>query len=92
MPKGLPVVVKDNLEKCRSAAIAAVRTVRNHASNLFDKLGVRSRAQAIAFAHDHGISRKDWRGCRKGVRDVEKPPCARTAQGGDSNPFTAYRC
>jgi hypothetical protein len=24
MPKGLPVVVKDNLEKCRSAAIAAV--------------------------------------------------------------------
>lgn len=24
MSKGLPVVVKDNLEKCRSAAIAAV--------------------------------------------------------------------
>jgi hypothetical protein len=24
MPKGLPVVAKDNLEKCRSAAIAAV--------------------------------------------------------------------
>ena len=32
------------------------KTVRNHASNLFDKLGVWSRAQAIVFAHDHGFS------------------------------------
>jgi pimeloyl-ACP methyl ester carboxylesterase/DNA-binding CsgD family transcriptional regulator len=31
------------------------KTVRNHASNLFDKLGVRSRAQAIVFAHAHGF-------------------------------------
>lgn len=31
------------------------KTVRNHASNLFDKLGVWSRAQAIVFAHDHGF-------------------------------------
>lgn len=31
------------------------KTVRNHASNLFDKLGVRSRAQAIVFAHTHGF-------------------------------------
>jgi pimeloyl-ACP methyl ester carboxylesterase/DNA-binding CsgD family transcriptional regulator len=29
------------------------KTVRNHASNLFDKLGVWSRAQAIVFARDH---------------------------------------
>jgi pimeloyl-ACP methyl ester carboxylesterase/DNA-binding CsgD family transcriptional regulator len=29
------------------------KTVRNHASNLFDKLGVWSRAQAIVFAHDN---------------------------------------
>ena len=29
------------------------KTVRNHASNLFDKLGVWSRAQAIVFAHEH---------------------------------------
>jgi pimeloyl-ACP methyl ester carboxylesterase/DNA-binding CsgD family transcriptional regulator len=35
------------------------KTVRNHASNLFDKLGVRSRAQAIVCAHEHGFSRKD---------------------------------
>jgi pimeloyl-ACP methyl ester carboxylesterase/DNA-binding CsgD family transcriptional regulator len=35
------------------------KTVRNHASNLFDKLGVRSRAQAIVFAHEHGFSRED---------------------------------
>jgi pimeloyl-ACP methyl ester carboxylesterase/DNA-binding CsgD family transcriptional regulator len=35
------------------------KTVRNHASNLFDKLGVRSRTQAIVFAHEHGFSRKD---------------------------------
>ena len=32
------------------------KTVRNHASNLFDKLGVWSRAQAIVFAHDHGFT------------------------------------
>ena len=28
------------------------KTVRNHASNLFDKLGVWSRAQAIVFARE----------------------------------------
>lgn len=33
------------------------KTVRNHASNLFDKLGVWYRAQAIVFARDHGFSR-----------------------------------
>ena len=32
------------------------KTVRNHASNLFDKLGVWSRAQAIVFARDHGFN------------------------------------
>jgi pimeloyl-ACP methyl ester carboxylesterase/DNA-binding CsgD family transcriptional regulator len=32
------------------------KTVRNHASNLFDKLGVWSRAQAIVFARDHHFS------------------------------------
>ena len=33
------------------------KTVRNHASNLFDKLGVWSRAQAIVFARDRGFTR-----------------------------------
>jgi DNA-binding CsgD family transcriptional regulator len=32
------------------------KTVRNHASNLFDKLGVWSRAQAIVFARDHSFN------------------------------------
>jgi pimeloyl-ACP methyl ester carboxylesterase/DNA-binding CsgD family transcriptional regulator len=32
------------------------KTVRNHASNVFDKLGVWSRAQAIVFARDRGFS------------------------------------
>jgi pimeloyl-ACP methyl ester carboxylesterase/DNA-binding CsgD family transcriptional regulator len=36
--------------------IISEKTVRNHASNLFDKLGVWSRAQAIVFARDHGFS------------------------------------
>jgi len=31
------------------------KTVRNHLSHLFDKLGVWTRAQAIVFAHDHGL-------------------------------------
>jgi len=32
------------------------KTVRNHASNVFDKLGVWSRAQAIVFARDRGYT------------------------------------
>lgn len=32
------------------------KTVRNHASNIFDKLGVWSRSQAIIFARDRGFS------------------------------------
>lgn len=32
------------------------KTVRNHVSNLFDKLGVWTRAQAMVFAHDHGFA------------------------------------
>jgi DNA-binding NarL/FixJ family response regulator len=31
--------------------------VRNHTSNLFDKLGVRSRSQAIGFARDYRFKR-----------------------------------
>jgi pimeloyl-ACP methyl ester carboxylesterase/DNA-binding CsgD family transcriptional regulator len=31
------------------------KTVRNHASNIFDKLGVWSRAQAIVFARERGF-------------------------------------
>ena len=31
------------------------KTVRNHVSNLFDKLGVWTRAQAIVFAHSRGF-------------------------------------
>jgi pimeloyl-ACP methyl ester carboxylesterase/DNA-binding CsgD family transcriptional regulator len=32
------------------------KTVRNHASNVFDKLGVWSRAQAIVFARERGFT------------------------------------
>jgi pimeloyl-ACP methyl ester carboxylesterase/DNA-binding CsgD family transcriptional regulator len=32
------------------------KTVRNHASNIFDKLGVWSRTQAIVFARDRGFT------------------------------------
>jgi pimeloyl-ACP methyl ester carboxylesterase/DNA-binding CsgD family transcriptional regulator len=32
------------------------KTVRNHVSNIFDKLGVWTRAQAIVFARDRGYS------------------------------------
>ena len=38
------------------------KTVRNHVSNLFDKLGVWSRAQAIVFARDRGFRPDDGRG------------------------------
>jgi pimeloyl-ACP methyl ester carboxylesterase/DNA-binding CsgD family transcriptional regulator len=43
-----------NLEIAERLAISE-KTVRNHASNVFDKLGVWSRAQAIVFARDHGF-------------------------------------
>jgi pimeloyl-ACP methyl ester carboxylesterase/DNA-binding CsgD family transcriptional regulator len=33
------------------------KTVRNHISNLYDKLGVWTRAQAMVFARDHGFRR-----------------------------------
>jgi DNA-binding NarL/FixJ family response regulator len=33
------------------------KTVRNHVSNLFDKLGVWTRAQAMVFARDRGFRR-----------------------------------
>jgi pimeloyl-ACP methyl ester carboxylesterase/DNA-binding CsgD family transcriptional regulator len=43
-----------NAEIAERLAISQ-KTVRNHVSNLFDKLGVWTRAQAIVFAHDHGF-------------------------------------
>jgi pimeloyl-ACP methyl ester carboxylesterase len=37
------------------------KTVRNHVSIIFSKLGVTSRAQAVAFARDAGLGRKSIR-------------------------------
>lgn len=34
------------------------KTIRNNVSNIFDKLGVWTRAQAIVFAHEHGFRRE----------------------------------
>ncbi|MGB5103477.1 MAG: response regulator transcription factor [Steroidobacteraceae bacterium] len=31
------------------------KTVRNHLTSIFDKLGVDSRARAIVYARDHGL-------------------------------------
>ncbi len=31
------------------------KTVRNHISSVYDKLGVWNRAQAVVFARDHGF-------------------------------------
>ena len=50
-------LIADGLSNARIAERLQIgeKTVRNHASNLFDKLGVRSRTQAIVFAHEHGF-------------------------------------
>jgi pimeloyl-ACP methyl ester carboxylesterase/DNA-binding CsgD family transcriptional regulator len=52
-------LVTDGLSNLDIAARLNIseKTVRNHASNIFDKLGVWSRAQAIVFARDRGFSR-----------------------------------
>jgi pimeloyl-ACP methyl ester carboxylesterase/DNA-binding CsgD family transcriptional regulator len=51
-------LITDGLSNTDIAARLRIseKTVRNHTSNLFDKLGVWSRAQAIVFARDHGFS------------------------------------
>ena len=51
-------LIADGLSNTDIATRLAIseKTVRNHASNLFDKLGVWSRAQAIVFARDHGFT------------------------------------
>jgi pimeloyl-ACP methyl ester carboxylesterase/DNA-binding CsgD family transcriptional regulator len=36
--------------------VISLNTVRRHVSNVFDKLGVANRAQATAYAKDHGIA------------------------------------
>lgn len=51
------VLLADGLSNADIAAQLGIsgKTVRNHVSNVFDKLGVWTRAQAIVFAHDHGF-------------------------------------
>ncbi len=50
-------LMNDGLNNSRIAERLQIteKTVRNHASNLFDKLGVRSRAEAIVLARDRGF-------------------------------------
>lgn len=50
-------LIADGLSNARIAERLQIgdKTVRNHASNVFDKLGVRSRAEAIVFAREHGF-------------------------------------
>jgi len=50
-------LLADGLGNAQIAARLSIseKTVRNHVSNLFDKLGVWTRAQAIVFARDRGF-------------------------------------
>ena len=52
-------LMNDGLNNSRIAERLQIseKTARNHASNLFDKLGVRSRAEAIVLARDRGFQR-----------------------------------
>jgi hypothetical protein len=59
VPEPVPqMLIADRLSNIKIAEHLAIseKTVRNHASNVFDKLGVWSRAQAIVFARDRGFS------------------------------------
>ena len=52
-------LLTEGLSNADIAARLAIsdKTVRNHVSNVFDKLGVWTRAQAIVFAHERGFGR-----------------------------------
>ena len=56
-------LISDGLGNAEIAERLAIseKTVRNHVSNLFDKLGVWTRAQAIVFAHDRGFPKAQIR-------------------------------
>ena len=41
------------------ALVLSHKTVARHLSNIFAKLGVRSRVQAAAFAYEHGLAAPD---------------------------------
>ena len=51
-------LVADGLSNAQIAERVGIseKTVRNHLSHLFDKLGVWSRAQAIVFARERGFT------------------------------------
>ena len=51
---GALVAGRSNIEIAANLAISD-KTVRNMLTRIFDKLGVRSRAQAIVLARDHGF-------------------------------------
>ena len=44
----------DNLKVAESLSISE-GTVKNHITNIYDKLGVQSRAEAVAWAWQHGV-------------------------------------
>ena len=50
---------RDNNEIANRLKISE-KTVRNHVSIIFDKLGVRTRAQAVARARDCGLGRRNF--------------------------------
>jgi DNA-binding NarL/FixJ family response regulator len=43
-------------QQIADALVISLNTVRRHVSNVFDKTGVHNRAQAGAYARDHGIA------------------------------------
>ena len=52
--------IAQGLDNAQIAARLALseKTVRNHITHIFDKIGVESRAQAIVLARDRGLGRE----------------------------------
>ncbi len=53
------LAIGDSNQEIADKLVVTIRTIKKHTSNIYGKLGVSSRTQAIAFARETGLLRSD---------------------------------